>query len=99
MPIALLMMVVFSTAIAAVAALPAPGENVMPEVAKPRNTHCSMCNCAPLLNTTPDVPDALKPLKVSPRRLTASPAPAATTMPRDPRSPGGRLDPRRRYKC
>ena len=53
----------------------------MPDAVKPRNTQFSMCRRAPLKNTTPEVPDALTPSKMRPRKLIKSLAPALTTMP------------------
>src|ERR1700689_5161179 len=81
MPVALLRIVVSRTTNSVVAALPAPGENVMPDVVKPSTAQFSMYSRAPLVNTTPDVPEALTPSKVSPPKWITSPAPALTTMP------------------
>src|ERR1700683_205643 len=80
-PVALVRNVVSSTTNSLVEALPVPGEKLTPDVVKPWNTQFSMRRRAPLLNTTPDVPDALTPSKTSPPKWIASLAPALTTMP------------------
>ena len=45
-----------TTVISAFVALPAPGVNAIPAALKPRNAQCSICNRAPLSNSTPDAP-------------------------------------------
>jgi hypothetical protein len=44
-----------------VAALPAPGENVTPDVVKPWTTQFLIVRREPLVKTTPDVPETLAP--------------------------------------
>ena len=52
-PLPLPRMFDFSTTILAIAALPAPGENVIPPPAKPKNVQPLIRSFAPLLKTTP----------------------------------------------
>src|ERR1700722_15927697 len=80
-PVALLRIVVSATTTCAVVALPAPGDSVMPDVVKPSNTHWLIFKRAPLVNTTPEVPDALTPSKMRPPKLITSLEPALMTMP------------------